>query len=159
MANVAVLAAGNPNSRVQNVDIATAPFPLITEGWVLSGVRTTSDVSGAIMGVGAFSNAWVTLITSAHSGTSPTLNVYLQQMLPNQATWQDIGSFTQVTVTDSKWVMQVTNGGSATQVTQDAGLSAGTMIQVPFMEQWRLKWVIAGTNPSYTFAAFAEFKK
>ncbi len=102
-------------------------------GWnetlVPSAARTTSGNSSVIDGYGPAKTLRVQLNVTAASGTSPTLNVLIEDSLDG-TTFNTIGSFTQKT-TVSREVLNITT---------------------PFADRLRVSWTIAGTTPSFTFA-------
>ena len=91
-----------------------------------SGTSTPFDTNGA-------RQLDVALTISASAGTTPTLDLRLETTLNNGTTWHTVGSFPQKTG----------NGSDAKPFT---GL--GT--------RCRYAWTIAGTTPSFTFAATAS---
>lgn len=69
------------------------------------------------------------LNVSAASGTTPTLDVVLEDTLDG-STWNTIGTFTQKTAV-SREVINVTT---------------------PFAERLRARWTVGGATPSFTFS-------
>lgn len=157
MANHAVLSQAQNECRVCNVDMASAPFPAITDGWILSAAQTTSGTSDTIVGVGNYTSAQVEVNVTASSGTSPTMTVYVQQLLPDKTNWMDIGATAQFTGGAGKYTLNLASGGDSNQVPTDGSLSAGSTVTTPFTESWRVKYTIGGTNPSFTFSVSASF--
>jgi hypothetical protein len=91
--------------------------------------RTTNGNSDAIArGSGESLRAQLNVTTA--SGTSPTLNVLIEDSLDSGATWNVIGSFGQKTTV----AREIIN------------------IATPFAENLRVSWTIAGTNPSFIFS-------
>lgn len=124
-----------------------------------SAARTVSGTGDAQTrgGLGRF---LIQLDCTAASGTTPTLNVYIQTTVDG-TNWQDVGSFTQVTVAARRFMRIVAGGlipGVVEEPQKDASLAAGSVESGPLGKQIRAKYVIAGTTPSFTFAvdAFAE---
>jgi hypothetical protein len=64
------------------------------------------------------------------SGTSPALTVLIEDSLDSGVTWNTIGTFAQKTAPGREIIN----------------------IATPFAENLRVSWVIAGTNPSFTFS-------
>ncbi len=91
--------------------------------------RTTSGTTGNIQALGA-ETLRVQLNVVGVSGTSPTLNVLVEDTLDNGASYNTIAAFAQKT-TPGREVLNVTS---------------------PFAETLRVSWTVAGTNPSFTFA-------
>lgn len=71
----------------------------------------------------------IQLAVTAASGTTPTLDVVIEDSLDG-TNWNTIGTFTQKTTT-SREVINITT---------------------PFADKVRARWTIAGTTPSFTFA-------
>lgn len=96
---------------------------------VASAARTTSSNSGPQAGYGPATSLRAQLNVTAASGTTPTLDVLIEDTL-DDTTWNTIGTFTQVTAA----ARQVIN------------------ITTPFSDTLRVRWTVAGTTPSFTFA-------
>lgn len=94
-----------------------------------SAARTTSSNSGTLSGFGDWSKFRAQLAVTAASGTTPTLDVVVEDTLDG-TNWNTIATFTQKTAA----------GVQAVDVT---GL---------FTDQLRVRWTVAGTTPSFTFA-------
>lgn len=124
----------------------------------------TNNGSGAVVSTGQincvddYSIADVYLTVGTVTGTSPTLNMYLQKLSPDNATWQDIASCTQVTSSTQKQSFTVISANQVPFTPKDATLTQTTMQLAAMGGIWRLKWVIAGTNPSFgSVAVWANF--
>ncbi|MFF1348506.1 hypothetical protein ACFVZJ_21425 [Streptomyces sp. NPDC058322] len=102
-------------------------MPLVTA--LASAARTTSSNSGVLPGFGDWSRMRAQLTVSAVSGTTPTLDVVLEDSLDG-TNWNVIGSFTQATA-------------AAVQAIDITGL---------FTDRLRVRWTVGGTTPSFTFA-------
>lgn len=109
--------------------------PGLAEELVVGAARTVSGDSGAIRGWGAAKSIRAQLNVSAASGTTPTLNVTVEDTLDG-TNWNNIGTFAQ----------KVAAGIEVINIT------------TLFSETIRLRWVIAGTTPSFTFSinAYSE---
>ena len=116
---------------------------------------------------------------TAASGTSPTLNVFLQdQIYPSATTdaalskgsgtaiFDDFYAATQITGAATK-VMRFSGSSligtaNATSITtcdyaiSDAALTAGSVRPGPMGNIWRVKYTIGGTSPSFTFNITAK---
>lgn len=104
---------------------------------VSSAARTTSgNQEGATsIGFGSAEKLRVQLDVTAASGTTPTLDVLVEDSLDG-TNWNTIGTFAQKTAAGRE-VINITT---------------------PFSNQVRVRWTIGGTTPSFTFsvAAYAE---
>lgn len=116
---------------------------------------------------------------TAASGTSPTLNVFVQdQLFPAAAAdtvlakgtgtviFDDFYAATQITGTATKVVRfsgsSLVGTANAASITtcdyaiSDAALTAGSIRPGPLGNLWRVKYTIGGTSPSFTFNVFAK---
>lgn len=106
---------------------------------VASDIRTTTGDSGVLTrGYGAVVSIRAQLNVTAASGTTPTLNVVIQDTL-DDTNWNTIGTFTQKTAV-SREVINI--------LPQKA--ESGTF-QPLFSDRLRVLWTIGGTTPSFTF--------
>lgn len=99
-----------------------------TETVVASAARTASGNSSAVAGYGPIESIRAQLNVTASSGSSPTLDVTIEDSLDG-TNWNTVGTFTQKTTTGR----QVIN------------------VAEPFSDNVRVKWVIGGSSPSFTF--------
>ncbi|HLZ52077.1 MAG TPA: hypothetical protein VKP61_15125 [Candidatus Acidoferrum sp.] len=104
-----------------------------------------SSLTGA-----SFSSCRVDAIVSAASGTTPTLDVFLQDS-PNGVNWTDRIHFAQFTTVLSSFFAGIS--GTSTGITptgfSDGTLAAATKVDGPIDQYGRFKLVITGTTPSY----------
>lgn len=96
---------------------------------VASLARTVSGDSGRLIGGSPVKTLRAQLNVTAVGGTTPTLDVVIQDTLDRGVTWNTIGTFTQ-------------KGGPAREVINIAG---------PMSRELRVAWTIGGTTPSFTF--------
>ena len=97
---------------------------------VASAARTTTGDSGALPGYGIASRLRAQLNVSASSGTTPTLDVIIEDTVDSGTTWNTVGTFAQ----------KITTGREVIGVS------------VPFTDTLRVKWTIGGGTPSFTFS-------
>lgn len=100
------------------------------ENPVPSAARTTSGVTATQPGYGPARTLRAQLDVTAASGTTPTLDVVLEDSLDGGATFNTVATFTQRTAA-GRQVVDITT---------------------PFSDQLRVRWTIGGTTPSFTFA-------
>ncbi|GIW67880.1 MAG: hypothetical protein KatS3mg096_748 [Candidatus Parcubacteria bacterium] len=135
--------------------------PLKTQNLVPSAARTTSGNSGAIViNDMDMKNVLVRLSVSAASGTSPTLDVYFQQSLDGGQTFVDVAHFLQVTaaLTNPHYLnLAVGANNSISSGVGDGTIAANSLGTSLVSNVWRIKWVIGGTSPSFTFAVDAFY--
>lgn len=103
--------------------------PGLKETLVSSAARTASGDSGTLDGWGAADSLRIQLDVTAVSGTSPTLDVVVEDTLDG-TNWNTIGTFAQKTA-------------AGREVVNITGLFSDTL---------RVRWTVAGTTPSFTFA-------
>lgn len=102
--------------------------PGIVDTLLPSVARTASGSSSALTGWGAAKTLRIQVNVTAASGSSPTLDVVLEDTL-NGTDWNAIAVFSQLTGT-GRVVANVT---------------------APFTDRIRVSWGIGGTTPSFTF--------
>lgn len=138
-------------------------LPLVNNGrgsvsFLLSAATVTSSITTPdIPGIDFFTLATLFWNVTAGSGTSPTIDCYVQKKLVDPTfatagtgTYQDIAHFAQITST-GKRVMSLVNGGNLEEAQQTNALAASTVNSVHFGSVWRISFVVAGTTPSFTF--------
>jgi hypothetical protein len=108
---------------------SVSPVAYAEETPVASAARTTTGDTGVISGYGGAVSLRAQLDVTAASGTTPTLNVTIEDTLDG-TTWNTVGTFAQKTA---------------------AGREVIT-VTTPFADRIRVRWVIAGTTPSFTFS-------
>lgn len=94
-----------------------------------AGARTASGDSGPIPGFGDMVSLRAQLNVTAASGTSPTLDVVIEDTLDG-TNWNPIATFAQRT-------------GVGREVVN---------ITIPFSDRLRVRWTVGGTTPSLTFS-------
>lgn len=113
-------------------DISTAAG---LETLVVSAARTATGNSGVISGWGAVTVLRLQLDVTAASGTSPTLDVVVEDTLDG-TNWNTVGTFAQKTVA-AREVINVT---------------------APFADRLRVRWTLGGTGPSFTFSVVTYYR-
>lgn len=145
------------------------PHPSRTVILKASGAAAASAAEAEVVIPELFTAVIVMLDVTVASGTSPTLNVYIQQAIRQQGTavsvgsdvdgalfWDDYAAFTQVTTTGKRF-WRIVGGGNEESAASDAALTAGTCRDGPLGSIFRCKYVIGGTNPSLNFSVVAQF--
>lgn len=103
--------------------------PYVLEAVAPSAARTASGDTGILDGYGPVSTLRLQLNVTAASGTSPTLNVVVEDTLDG-TNWNQVGVFAQ----------RVAAGREVINITS------------PFSDRLRVRWTIGGTTPSFTFS-------
>jgi hypothetical protein len=140
---------------------------------------TASNVGSVLNIPDGFIGAIICIQCTAASGTSPTLNVFVQdQIFPASATdialnkgsgtviFDDFYAATQITAAATKVLRFTSTNMSATSnaasittadyAISDAALTAGSLRPGPLGNIWRVKYTIGGTSPSFTFNVTAK---
>jgi hypothetical protein len=122
----------------------------------LSAAGTTTQSLWDVTQHGLFSSCVVTLRVTAASGTTPTLNAFLQDSA-DAVGWNDRLALTQATAaTNLLGAVPVFNSSALTAtassavVSTDGALAAGSGIAGPMGPFGRIKFVVGGTTPSFT---------
>ena len=110
-------------------DIAQANVPASTVTLLASAARTTTAAGSAIPGFAAAAKLVMQLDVTAGSGTTPTLDVVVQDTVDG-TNYNTIATFTQ-----------------AVGVTREV-----IRLSTPFTDSLRVSYTIAGVTPSFTFA-------
>lgn len=100
-----------------------------TEEVVASAARTANSNSGVLGGYGPTKTIRAQLNITAAAGVAPTLDVVIEDTLDG-TNYNTVGTFAQKTAAGR----EVVN------------------ITTPFADRLRVRWTIAGTTPSFTFA-------
>ncbi len=105
--------------------------PVLADVALASAARTASGASGPVANVGAAADVLLMVHCTAASGTTPTLDVSLEESA-NNADWT-----------------AVANSG-ATQLTAAGNRVASARVTKNYV---RVAYAIGGTTPSFTFSA------
>ena len=118
---------------------------------VLTTLSTvTASASGdAITGVERYTTAIFWLQTGTGTGTSPTCNVYIQTLLPDNTTWQDIAHHTQATSSNLSDIAWFVSGASIVAAVQTEALASATAKAIGLGCFIRARCKVGGTNPSF----------
>lgn len=134
----------------------------------------SSSTAGPFNIPDGFTGAIFLIQCTAASGTSPTLNIFIQDQFypsattdtaPNKGTgtvvFDDFYAATQITGAATKvarfnnsMLVGTANAASITTcdyAISDGALTAGSIRPGPVGNIWRVKYTIAGTSPSFTF--------
>lgn len=95
---------------------------------VVSAVRTASGGTGTLTGFGSAASIRAQLDVTAVSGSSPTLDVVLEETFDG-TNWSTVKTFAQMTAP-----------------------GRGIVSTSDFTNRLRIRWTITGTTPSFTFS-------
>ena len=132
-----------------NTTLKSAPW---SSTWQVraSSALTADFTSDAQPGVDRFSAAIIHFKSAAAvGGTSPTLNCYVQTLLPDNSTWCDIVSFPQVTSSALDQTANVVSSGNSIFTVTTGTLAANTVRTMPLGHTWRVFLDVGGTSPSF----------
>lgn len=117
------------------------PLPIAREGHYAcsndvldASAAHTSTFNSATFNSNAASGIVIEVNVSARSGTTPTLDVNLQDSPDGGTTWNTVSSLTQITATG-------------------VGVKRLNLRDTPVADLCRLNYTIGGTTPSFTFAS------
>jgi hypothetical protein len=126
-----------------------------------STTAAASSTGSELNIVEPFTSAIIWLDITAASGTSPTLNVRIQEVINRAAStdtvlsmpsstklYDDFAAFAQATGTGQQ-VMRIVGGGNTVNTISSGALAASTIRNGPIGSIWRVQYTIGGTNPSY----------
>lgn len=136
-----------PLSAICSKQIALMPSTTIT---------STTTSTGTLIGIDTFSVAELMLKVGTVSGTSPTLDVYIQKLLPDGSTWDDLIHFTQATGT-ANYVATAVVGNAGVHTQAVRSLAASTVQTTTLGNTWRIDAVVGGSTPSFVFQVFGDF--
>ena len=134
-----------------------------------SSTQTTSGTGNDIVLPQGFTSAIVSLNVNTVSGTSPTMNVYIQNKVAQAlstdltgalptgtAIYDDLISFTQMTTSSSTQICRIVGGGNAVGAQHNKSLGAASVASGPIGGTWNVAWTHGGTSPSFNFNVVAE---
>lgn len=128
---------------------------LESDARLLSGTASIVPSDGA-PAFDAARAAWFRLKVTAVSGTLPTLDVYLQRKI-GPGEWLDWIAFTQRTATgDEIATWSAVASPTGLRAVTDGSMAAGVQQGLQPGQAVRVKWVIGGTIPSFTFGVTGE---
>ena len=128
-----------------------------------SSTLTTTGTGSAVISVEGYTAAIIRLTSTTVTGTSPTLNMRIQQGVRDDnaatvageqplagasITWNDYAAFTQQTTAASHYI-RVVAGGNVAGAASAGALAAGSISNGPLGSLWRVQYTIGGTNPSF----------
>lgn len=96
---------------------------------LVSAARISSDSFSSSEDWGSYRTLRLALDVSAATGTTPTLDVVVEDSIDGGTNWNTLATFAQNTATGRE-VLNITS---------------------PFGRKLRVRWTIAGTTPSFTF--------
>ena len=139
--------------------IATSPKTLV----LFAPATISADTNGSdIVIPPGYSGMKVRIKTGTATGTSPTLNVYVQEPItdiassdtaPNPTSgtvvYDDFISFTQITASTQTREARVQAGSNVEAAVTSGSLTAGTVKNGPLPDKLRIRWDVGGTSPNF----------
>lgn len=110
----------------------------------------TASGSSTPVAVGSFRELLLLINITAVTGTTPTLQFFFETSDDGGVTWYQLNtstSYTSVGQSGFSFGAGVSGGGSGSAATQATALPLG--------DTFRVRWIIGGTTPSFTFKATA----
>jgi hypothetical protein len=121
----------------------------LSDSTALDNVTKTSTGAGTGQINSGTSGAIFTIVTSAVSGTSPTLTAQLQYSYDGGTTWVNIpGAVTASITAAATTILQVKPG---------AVTAANQSVSWILPKVWRFNYTIGGTTPSFTIRMYANY--
>lgn len=125
-----------------------------------SAVRTASGVGDAVSTSGFKGGTFQLVVTNAATQSGDTLNVYVQRLLADGTSYDDVVAFTQVLgdgADSLKFVADVIFDSQASdeRAARDGTLTAGSVSAVPLTDAIRAKWVVVDASTddaTFTFS-------
>lgn len=118
----------------------------------LYNATLTETATGNAIAIGGRFTAMVALVkVGTVSGTSPTLDVYIQngiRIADGTYVWTDYVACTQMTTSDTETWVRLVGSGEEMHAASAAALTAGQMRNGPIPGVLRAHLVVGGTNPS-----------
>jgi hypothetical protein len=132
---------------------------------LLPASAINSSSSGApATGLQSFQNAFILVsVTGVPVGGAPTLDVYIQASPDGGTTWRDFAHTAQITTSNVNQFVQLTGqaaGATTGLAASDAALAANTVVQGPWGDRLRVKYVFVagGSSGSYTVSVTGTVK-
>ena len=110
------------------------------------------------VGMERYTSAEFFISVASVTGSTPLFDIYIQTLLADGSTWQDLVHFTQITTTATERAFFVTSAATATAAVQTAALAAATIkTGISLGHTIRVHVVAAGTTPSALIKAYGSF--
>jgi hypothetical protein len=138
---------------------------------VLLGLATiTTSGTGVDINVPQdYAGAIITLDVLTVSGTTPTLNVFVQNKMTLPAAadtagimptgsgyYDDLLAFGTATTSTTRFVARLVSGGNTVSAAHNGTLTAASVATGPLGGMWNVKYTAGGTNPSFAFQVVAQ---
>jgi hypothetical protein len=146
------------DGQQQRPELAVAPGGFYHS--ISFGTLTTTTTQNLWQGsnfAGIFTSCWINADVTVATGTTPTLDLFLQDS-GDGTHFDDRIHFTQITGTGFFASAIATSAGFVSHAMQDGVLAAGTIVNGPLGPYGRLKLVVGGTTPSFTVQVVSNCK-
>lgn len=126
---------------------------------LLFSQTVTATATGPIHnGCERYTSAEFYLSVATVTGSTPLFDVYIQTLLANGSTWQDLVHFAQATAATTERGFFVTSAATATDGVDTAALAAATIkAGIGMNHTIRIHVVAAGTTPSGIINVYGSF--
>lgn len=139
----------------------------------ISTAVTTNGTAPVMVLPMGYTSAILTLNILTVSGTTPTLNVFVQNRLRQPSSTDSVGqdvtdsgtpvfddllAFLQATTSNTTFIFRICGAGNANSngANKNATLTAGSAQSGPLGGSWRVAWTAGGTTPSFQFSVSAQ---
>ena len=123
-----------------------------------SSARIVNGSTSGLTDYGNYRTALIQVNVTVASGTTPTLDVYIDTST-DDTNWINIAHFTQFITTGRRYIQLSNNTiNSVSDIDATTDLAAGSVLTGPWGSTIRVRWVITGTTPSFTFGITGTFK-
>lgn len=127
--------------------------PIVTKNLLTATAVTATGTGGAVV-LQDFQGEQIVakLNVSAASGTTPTLDVVMQESLDGGTNWVDVARFAQITAaTTNAHYANLVGSTAVAGAVGDGTIAASTTGVALVSDTLRVKYTIGGTTPSFTF--------
>ena len=139
------------------LNVVIPQSPSVTNKTIVTAAAYTANDTAGPFPVDFFSSSEITVVVTTILVGS-TLDVYVQKLLPDNVTYDDIYHFAQWTAaiftTTGTYVASFVNGGNTINQQKAAGLAANTINTVHFGSYWRINFTCTGA----TFGVYGSFR-
>ncbi len=124
---------------------------------------TANGTGGLLKGVVSKSLFWQVSVGAVPTGGSPTLDVWLQHSVDQGTTWRDLAHSIQFNgANNTSYFASISGfaaGSAAILAASDASIAANTVVQGPYGDQLRMRWVfVAGNSGGYVLSGYITQK-
>ncbi len=124
---------------------------------ITTSASGTTTLTGTLTGLDRYTSVELFLSVTATSGTTPTLDLYIQKMCADGVSFNDLVHFGQYTTVTTLSTATLISQIAAPYTIANAALGAGLVRADHIGHTWQIKYVLGGTTPVYTFQLWGSF--